>query len=44
MVQQKYKATLTPTLPAITKMYKKLRGLSPRANFTDRVTAACLQN
>jgi hypothetical protein len=27
-----------------TKNKKKLRGLSPRANYTDRATAACRQS
>jgi hypothetical protein len=25
----------------LTKIFKKIRGLSPRANYTDRETAAC---
>jgi hypothetical protein len=29
------------TMPTAQKTTKKLRGLSPRANYTDRATAAC---
>jgi hypothetical protein len=40
-ISQSYKYLNTQNTQKLTKQANKLHGLSPRANYTDRATAAC---
>jgi hypothetical protein len=42
--QAEHMLTSTVTEPTVTTTKSKLRGLSPRANYIDRTTAACRQS